>query len=198
VFIERGLIDPTSDGRYYVHGLNKEREARSRRASDAASARWSNANRNASSNAPSIANARAAAMPRREETRREETREARATDGAWEAASGRSLLASGNYAFGYLDDAVTRHGDAKVAGAIAQARKTFPHVPETNALASAVKRILDPFPDAKVVDAELREQERQTTSRRGTESTKRLIHSYGQHADSPDPTCPDCMVGSRK
>lgn len=194
LFVERGLIDQTADGRYYVHGLNKEREARSRRASDAASARWGNANRNAERIAPSIANARAAAMPRREETRREETREARATDQAWETASGRTLLASGNYAFGYIDDAVTRHGEAKVVEAIGQARKAFPHVPETNALASAVKRILDPFPDAKAVDAEVRDQAEQNRSRRGTENTKRGIHATGWHEVSPDPACPDCSA----
>jgi hypothetical protein len=35
-----GLVDMQTGGRYRIHGLDKEREARSRQASDAAAARW--------------------------------------------------------------------------------------------------------------------------------------------------------------
>lgn len=38
--VEAGLVDLQSAGRYRIHGLDRERDARSRQASDAASARW--------------------------------------------------------------------------------------------------------------------------------------------------------------
>jgi hypothetical protein len=182
---ERGIVDVQPDGRYFMHGLNAIRAERSKRGADAAAARWGNAERNASGNA----SASARFMPRQDETRKDETSSTRATDAAWETASGRSLLASGNFAFGYIDDAAKRHGDATVAAAIGKARTRFGHVPETNALAAAVKAILDPFPDQKAIAAAEREQEQAVTSRRGVEATLRRLH-YA-HAE-PHPDCPAC------
>jgi hypothetical protein len=182
---ERGIVDLQADGRYRMHGLDAIRAERSRRGADAAAARWGNAGRNASGNA----SASAPFMPRRDETRKDETSSTRATDGAWETASGRSLLASGNFAFGYIDDAVKRHGDDKVADAIRKARKRFDHIPETNALAAAVKALLDPFPDQKAIAAAEREAEQAVTSRRGVEATLRRLHYT--HTE-PRPDCPAC------
>lgn len=53
--VERGLIDVLPDGRYRMHGLDAIRSERSRRASEAANARWSadgNAGRNADALTP--------------------------------------------------------------------------------------------------------------------------------------------------
>lgn len=72
LFAERGIVDLTDDGRYTMHGLDSVRAERSKRASDAAHARW-DAERNANGNASRNADASAASMPRRDETRKDET-----------------------------------------------------------------------------------------------------------------------------
>lgn len=69
---EVGLIDLLPDGRFRMHGLQAERERRSIAASKAANRRWA-AERNAAGNADRTAGADIAGMPRRDETRQEET-----------------------------------------------------------------------------------------------------------------------------
>lgn len=69
---EVGLIDLLPDGRFRMHGLQTERERRSIAASKAATRRWA-AERNAAGNADRTAGADITAMPRRDETRQEET-----------------------------------------------------------------------------------------------------------------------------
>ena len=114
-------------------------------------------------------------------------------DAAWEAASGRSLLASGSFAAEYLDDAAARHPEPAVLEAIRAARETFAHVPETRALAVAVRGLLDPLPGSasggEAARASLAERRRHE---RAVANTKATIHANGAHAVDPDPACPVC------
>jgi hypothetical protein len=67
---------------------------------------------------------------------------------AWEAAAGRTLLSSGPYAAGLVDDACRRHGPAAVSAAIEASRAGFAFVPSAQALATAVRNRIDPLPAA--------------------------------------------------
>ena len=111
---------------------------------------------------------------------------------AWEAAAGVSVLASGAFATGYLDDACRRHPSGRVVEAITAGRRGFSGIPSTQQLAAAVRAILDPLPDGKAskqLEAESREAER---SRRAVQATKKRTHDIGYHADEPDPMCDLC------
>jgi hypothetical protein len=110
----------------------------------------------------------------------------------WEKATGRSVLASGDKAAAYLDDACSRHPAYEVAAAIVRARKQFDHVPEVRAMHGALLKVLDPFVDSKKAGELERERERQAASRRGTESTLRRNHEVGGHYDAPHALCPAC------
>lgn len=110
----------------------------------------------------------------------------------WEEATGRTVLASGAKVAEQLDDACRRHPPSEVGAAILRARRTFDHIPEVNALASALRRLLDPFPDGKATEAARREAEAQAASRRRSEDTLRRTHDLGAHENAPRPNCPSC------
>lgn len=75
--VDAGLVVVDGD-RYEIRGMAKERMRRSQSASNAATARWADATRNADGNAtrnaPRMRPASDARMPRRDETRKDETR----------------------------------------------------------------------------------------------------------------------------
>lgn len=111
----------------------------------------------------------------------------------WEQATGRTVLASGNYAAEYLDDACRRHSITDVCVAVLKARKTFDHIPDAAQLVSAMRPILDPLPDRNaVVKAE-------DTTKRSAAAKRELLltkHSGGYHIDAADPDCPKCQKGA--
>ena len=114
-----------------------------------------------------------------------------AVGAAWQSATGRTPLASGSFAAGYIDDACRRHPERAVLDAIATARQTFGVIPTPQQLAVAVRAFLDPLPDAKRTDAAASEQRERAASRRRTQATLARIHGYGGHAE-PDPACHLC------
>lgn len=197
-----GLIDLMPGGRFRMRGMQKEREQRSDLARNAANAKWGNAIRTASGTANRNAERTAETMPSKDETRKDETSIAReglpnltpAVATAWEAASGRTVLASGNFALEYVDDACRRHDTSRVVDAIATARSTFNgSIPTTQQLTVAVRSILDPLPDPKRIDQEAREAERAASSDRATLATLVRVHRNGAHADDRHPRCPSCL-----
>lgn len=109
--------------------------------------------------------------------------------GIWETATGRSVIASGNYAAEYLDDACRRHPHAEVGAAILRARKTFEHIPDPAQMVSAMRPILDPLPDPRAA----RDREDRAASRKSN-ATGRLMaaHNNGAHADESVAECPYC------
>lgn len=110
--------------------------------------------------------------------------------GLWEQATGRSVLASGNYAAEYLDDACRRHPPSEVGAAILRARKGFDHIPDAAQMVSAMRPILDPLPDPK------RTAEQEAARQRRASSRVQLLvsrHNGGHHVDAPDPDCPTCQ-----
>lgn len=166
---EVGLIDLLPGGRFRMHGLQAEREQRSQSASHAATSRWSNAERNARRNAERNAAAPGGRMPRQEETRREETSTPRASDdgpsdglphvtdpvaAAWSEATGRTVLASGDFALRTLDDLCERQGEASVLAAVPLARRQFERVPSPQQLAAALRNHLEPLPAGRAVPVE--------------------------------------------
>lgn len=195
---EVGLIDLLPDGRYRMHGLQKERERRQDHARTASNARW---------NAPSISRGNAGAysggMPRREENRRDETSIAREhpqddssmADMAWSDACGKTLLGSGQYAQDYIEDAVRRHGEQLVAKTIVEARNVFDYIPAPQPLAVAVRNLLDPLPSGKDTAAAEAAKREEIRSRRAVEGTIRTAHKTGFHDETADPRCPLCKEG---
>ena len=150
---DRHIIDLQPGGRYRIHGLDPERARRSEHARTASKARW---------NAPSIpaSNARASDVlmldeTRRDEHRRDEISPARAREGlpsitpevaaAWETATGRSLLASGEFACRMVDDLCERQGAGDVLAAIPISRATFPKIPSPTQLAADIRNRLEPL-----------------------------------------------------
>lgn len=110
--------------------------------------------------------------------------------GAWERASGKSLLGSGAFAQDYLDDAARRHPEGRVVDAIGRAWASFSdHVPSTQQLAAAVRAILDPLPSSKSVQSAEAERRAQEASQRREANTLRQLHF--QHGE-PHPRCPLC------
>lgn len=150
-------------------------------------------------NAPNVTPDVTAVTPR-EEKRREEKTRADARDGlpsltddvasAWEQATGRSVIGSGQFAQDYIDDATRRHGAPAVTAAILRARQQFTHIPASQALTVAVRGLLDPLPDGKQLAAAEREQEQATASRRRVQETLRRTH-YA-HTE-PVFGCPACQ-----
>lgn len=113
---------------------------------------------------------------------------------AWEEATGRTILASGQFPYAYLDDACQRHQAYDVIVKIKRARAQFDHVPEVAALAMAVKKLLDPPLDDKAVRAAAEPPRR----RAGTPDPAllRARHNTGAHVDAPDADCPSCAEGA--
>lgn len=84
---------------------------------------------------------------------------------AWEEATGKTVLASGNFAITYLDDACARHPEAAIVGAITTARRGYDHIPSTQQLAAGVRAVLDPLPKGKEVEAVVSKVESQELER---------------------------------
>lgn len=213
----RGIVDLAPGGRYRIHGLDKERDYRRRSATRGSDARWSDRMQpsNAAASAPQMRlhtegrqKPNAVAMPSKDEQSKDEQSTTRAgllnfTDvcaTAWEQATGRTVLASGNWAATYVDDAIRRHGPEKVAAAIVVARSSFTHIPEPAALAAAVRQRLDPLPDAKASAATQRAGEEEkaaaAAARRNQVTLLRARHNSGMHADAEDNQCPLCSSAS--
>ena len=110
----------------------------------------------------------------------------------WEEATGRSVLASGNYAAEYLDDACRRHPKSEVGAAILRARKTFDHIPDAPSMVSAMRPILDPLPDRKKSGEAEREAQERAAARRRVTATLEGIHRNGGHEAEARPGCPMC------
>jgi hypothetical protein len=186
------IIDPQPGSRYRIHGLDAERVRRSEHGRHASKARW-----DARSNAPSNAGASAPSNARRDETSRDETSMAREGLAAisknvadrWEQATGRTVLASGKFAQEYIDDACRRHPEPRVLNGITSARAMFATIPTPQQLASALRQILDPLPDAKQAVKAERAAEEQRSSVRRVEATIATLH-YAH--STPDPRCPKC------
>lgn len=195
------LVDLLPGSRYRIHGLDAERNRRADSARKGAAVRWQS-DRNAT--------ASGVRMPSRDEPRQAEPSQARALAAidlntreglihvtplaaeAWQDASGLTLLGSGAFAMGRVDDACRRHPESKVIAAIQAARDTFDHIPDAAALVIAMRNILDPLPSGKEAQRAAAEQRAATASRRGVQATKRQIHDLGAHADEPDPMCDAC------
>lgn len=111
---------------------------------------------------------------------------------AWMDAAGITLLGSGRKAQDTIDDICRRHAESKVLAAIQQARDSFDHIPEANALAFATRNITDPFLDRKAGEKKAAEQRESERSGRAVANTVRQIHGYGGHNGKPDPRCPEC------
>jgi hypothetical protein len=132
-----GLVDMQPSGRYRIHGLDKEREARSRHASSAATARWDD---DMPSHPVSIAQgmhehpvSNAERMPSQDEQSRDKQRRdehiARETDRhglphitsesqtVAEDITGRPILTAGEKQLTEWDRLVEDHGEAKVCEA---------------------------------------------------------------------------------
>lgn len=111
----------------------------------------------------------------------------------WEQATGRTILASGNYAAEYLDDACRRHAPSEVGAAVLRARKNFDHIPDAAQMVAAMRPILDPLPDRAAVKATDDGEKRNAAAKRQMQLTK---HSGGYHIDAADPDCPKCQKGA--
>lgn len=117
--------------------------------------------------------------------------------GAWETATGLSVLGSGAFAQDYLDDAARRHPETRVLEAIVAARARFNHVPSAQALAAKVRQLLDPLPSASKDDGRAeRELEERRASERRELATLRRNHEVGGHEDTASPRCPLCREGA--
>jgi hypothetical protein len=68
-----------------------------------------------------------------------------AIEAAWSDATGVTLLSSGEFAIGIVDDSARRHPEAAVVAAIRETRQGFEHIPETRAMAAALRGHLDPI-----------------------------------------------------
>lgn len=207
----REVIDLLPGHRFRVHGLDAERQGRKASASRGASARWMQPHSERNANAMRLHSERNATasdtnMPSRAEQSKAEPSVARAREGllnleevvatAWEQATGRSILGSGNWAASYLDDAIRRHGAAKVASAIVVAKTSFDHIPDPAAMTAAVRRLIDPLPDGRQIAEVERKVEAEkvavAASRRNHATLLRARHNSGLHADAPDGECPAC------
>ena len=113
-----------------------------------------------------------------------------AVDAAWNTATGRTLLGSGEFAARIIEDTTRRHGEAAVVTAIRECRRGFDHVPAVQPLATAIRNRLDPLPSGK--DAKEGEQDRARSARAVT-ATIAKVHGYGGHDDKPDPRCGLCV-----
>jgi hypothetical protein len=116
---------------------------------------------------------------------------------AWEAASGRTVLASGAFAAGLLDDLSRRHPMVAIVTAIRLCREDFDHVPSTQQLAARVRNLLDPLPSSKTNgkdDAAAREAAEIEAGRRRVEATLAKTHEFGAHVAEPNPRCPTCAA----
>lgn len=194
-----GLIDLLPDGRFRMHGLQKEREVREAHARKAAAARW-----NARSTAPSNAGAVGHDMPRRDETSKDETRRAdddgRADLDAFLAVRFRPPTPAQRE----LMDAYVRVFD--VTGPQRAADLIYRHPDDP---IGALKADLTAFRQERA--AEARQAERPTPVRRRKPSTltgidaelSRLFgdryrseeHERGEHAEPVD-GCPKCQEGA--
>lgn len=189
-----GLVDEMPGHRYRIHGLAVEREKRTSDARASASARWSG--RNATAMRPH--SERIASKAEHSQDEQSIARDDglphldKTVMGIWEQATGRTLLASGNYAAEYLDDACRRHPLSEVGAAVLRARKSFDHIPDAAQLVSAMRTILDPLPDRKQVAAVEDTAKRTAAGKRQLQLTQ---HSGGYHIDSPSPDCPKCPKG---
>lgn len=194
-----GLIELLPGHLYRIHGLDAERERRASAGKAGAAARWKRpqSERNAIA-LPTQSGTNASRAELSQAERRAPAREGlphlkSTVIGIWEQATGRTLLASGNYASEYLDDACRRHPESEVGAAILRARKTFDHIPDAAQLVSAIRTILDPLPDRKQVAAVEDTAKRTAATKRQMQLTK---HSGGYHIDAPDPDCPKCQKGN--
>jgi hypothetical protein len=186
VVVERGY--------YTMLGLDKQRTERRDKAVSAGLARVERA----------LSTSSTKAQPRQTEHRQTEPSNGRAKDGlpnltdsvsgAWEDATGRSVLSSGEFAIGYLDDACRRHPDAAVITAIREARSDFERIPTTQQLTVAVRSLLDPLPDAKAVAAAESSEDEQRRHAKAVQRTVLATHERGAHQDDPDPRCPECKT----
>jgi len=186
-----GLVDLVAGHRFRIHGLDAERNGRAASARNAAAMRWQSG-RNAG--------ASDTRMPSRAELSRAEPSASRdglrhITDGVsstWEEATGRTVLASGSFAQDYLDDATMRHGSLAVIDAINAGRRTFDHIPSTQALAAKVRGILDPLPSGKEDDTAAREERERAAGARRVQATLAKVHGYGGHEAEANPRCDLC------
>jgi len=110
----------------------------------------------------------------------------------WEDATGRTILASGDYVLNYLDDACRRHPPYEVGAAITRARKAFEFIPDGPPLVAEVRRLLDPFTNGKELAKAEREEEIEVSSKRRVEATLAANHKTGWHDAAPDTRCPLC------
>jgi len=69
-----------------------------------------------------------------------------AVGAAWTDATGRSVIASGEFAIRTLDDLCERQGEDAVLAAIPIARGQFPKIPSPQQLAAALRNRLEPLP----------------------------------------------------
>jgi phage tail protein X len=197
---QAGVIVVQPNGLFRFHGLDAERERRSAPGRAGASARWMapQSDRNAIALPPQSGTNASKAKQSKDET-------STAREGlpnlspevaaAWEEATGRTVLASGNFAVEYLDDACRRHPPSSVVSAITIARRGFARIPATQPLIVGVRAILDPFPDTKAIAAVERVADQEDASRRRVEATLRANHGLGGH-DKSHPRCPLCRERS--
>ena len=201
--VAAGLIDDMPGHRYRIHGLDAERGTRQSKASASASARWKRPDSERNANAMRT---QSETHARRDEHRQDE-HSTRAREGldaitpdvaeAWEAACGRTVLASGAFAAGILDDVCRRHTELDVSVAIIDSRGSFDHVPSTQQLAAAVRNLLDPLPSSRTNgqdDAAAREAAEIAAGRKRVEATLAKTHEFGAHAAEPNPRCPSCVA----
>lgn len=193
LFAARGIIDVTSDGRFYMHGLSTIRAERSTRASSAAHARW-DASRTANGNAERIAPAFPRAMPSTEQTStdKQSTADARAdpADTYW--------TLTGRYptdkTITWIDDLAAQYGTDALVTAMAVCHQ---HDSEVGTLLGRVTTSLKR--DARKLDLEERRAEQtKIAENRGKGGSVQLLisrHNNGQHPDRV-PGCPSCEAAA--
>ena len=193
---ECGLVDELAGHRYRIHGLEAERSRRSAaaRVGGLASGRSRGVERHRNNRSTPIGTK--SNLDENEYKNEYETSTPRGAldnvDAAWSAATGKTLLGSGQYALDYIEDATQRHGVAAVITAIRECRSDYSHVPAPQPLATAVRNLLDPLPSGKDTAAAEAVKREEIRSRRAVEGTIRTAHKAGFHDETADPRCPLC------
>lgn len=188
--VDHGLVDPTPNGCYRIHGLDAERSRRTEQARTASNARW-NAPSIPASNAPAVG----PRMPSKAKQSKsiEEQHSTRATDPAdayW--------TLTGKYptdkTLAWIDDLAGQYGADQVSWQMAH-QHTLDDSCQTllGRVRDALKR------EARQLDlAEQQDEQARLKVKRATGVNVPLMvarHNHGQHAAEPEPGCPACANG---
>lgn len=193
--VEHGLVDPTPNGCYRIHGLDAERSKRTEQARTASNARWnapSNADRNAASNAPAFG-------PRMPSKAKQSIEEQSSADARGPDPADAYWTLTGKYptdkTLAWIDDLARQYGASAVSWQMAHQHTL------DGSVSTLLGRVRDALKrEARQLDrAEQEDEQARLKEKRATGINVPLLvarHNHGQHTEVRDPLCPPCQNGT--